>query len=84
MSNILETKMFRQIRLNENFLAGLVKLFLKKRLNKQLKGIRTVAKNDPELQAALHDLSYHYENVQSMIKTLCDRHPDHPKCKGRK
>ena len=39
-----------------------------------------IAKHDPELQAAMADLEDYHGRLNKIIKTLCKRNPNHPKC----
>jgi hypothetical protein len=62
-------------------LSKIAKLFLKRKMKRQLKQAYDIAKDDPELQSALADLENYNERLNKIIKSLCKRRPDHPKCK---
>lgn len=79
--NKIERQMQENIQLNEGLLSGIAKLFIARKIRKQFKKAYDVAKDDPELQTALIDLESHQERLQKIIKNLCKRNPDHPRCK---
>jgi len=67
--------------LNEGFFTNLFKnLFMSSQGKRALKQVGKIAKDDPELQAALGDLKSHRERVKDLFKKLCKRNPDHPNC----
>jgi hypothetical protein len=79
--NKLEKRVEENIHLNESMLSKIAKLFLKRKMKRQLKQAYDIAKDDPELQSALADLENYNERLNKIIKSLCKRRPDHPKCK---
>jgi adenylosuccinate lyase len=79
--NKLEKQMQENITLNEGLLASIAKLFIRGKVKRQYKKAYDIAKDDPKLQAALADMENYYERLNDIIKSLCKRNPDHPKCK---
>ena len=79
--NKLEKQVQENIHLNESVLSNIARLFLKRKMKRQLKQAYDIAKDDPELQSALADLENYNERLNKIIKSLCKRRPDHPKCK---
>ena len=79
--NKLEKRVEENIHLNESMLSKIAKLFLKRKMKRQLKQAYDIAKDDPELQSALADLENYNDRLNKIIKSLCKRRPDHPKCK---
>ena len=79
--NKLEKQVEENIHLNESVLSNIARLFLKRKMKRQLKQAYDIAKDDPELQSALADLENYNERLNNIIKSLCKRRPDHPKCK---
>ena len=79
--NKLEKRVEENIHLNESMLSKIAKLFLKRKMKRQLKQAYNIAKDDPELQSALADLENYNDRLNKIIKSLCKRRPDHPKCK---
>ena len=67
--------------LNEGILSSIAKLFMRRKIKSQYKKVYKVAKDDPELQSALADLENYHERLNKVLKNLCKRNPDHPKCK---
>jgi len=79
--NKLEEQMQENIHVNEGLLSRIAKLFIKGKVKRQYKKAYDIAKDDPELQAALADMENYHERLNDIIKSLCKRNPDHPKCK---
>ena len=81
--NKFEKDSLKQInQLNEGFFANLVKsLFFNSQAKRSMKKAQKIAKDDPEIQAALKGLTYHQDQIQDLIKNMCKRNPDHPTCK---
>ena len=68
--------------LNEGFLGNaLIRLVFGGKAKKAMKQAVKAAKHDKDLQSAFSDLKYHHERIQDMVKSICDRNPDHPQCK---
>ena len=67
--------------LNEGILSSIAKLFMRRKIKSQYKKVYKIAKDDPELQSALADLENYHERLNKVLKNLCKRNPDHPKCK---
>jgi|TARA_R100000084_G_C4625137_1_gene135377 hypothetical protein len=82
MSNKLEKDSLSNINeLNEGFFTKLFRnLFSTSSHKKAIKNAKKVAKEDPELASALVDLNYTTKHLRKLLKTLCKRNPDHPKC----
>jgi hypothetical protein len=49
-------------------------------MKKQYKKVYKIAKDDPKLQSALADMENYQERIKKLLKDLCRRNPDHPKC----
>jgi len=80
--NKIETKMLDHIKeLNEGILGTLANMFAKRKIKSKYKKVYNIAKDDPELQSALADLEDYHERLNKIMKSLCKRNPDHPKCK---
>ena len=85
--NKFDRKSLKQINeieksLNEGFIGNaLVRLVFGGKAKKVMKTAVKAAKDDPELQAAFSDLSYHHKRLQDLVKDICKRNPDHPTCK---
>jgi adenylosuccinate lyase len=79
--NKLEKQMQENITLNEGLLASIAKLFIRGKVKRQYKKAYDIAKDDPKLQAALADMENYHERLNDIIKSLCKRNADHPKCK---
>ena len=81
-NNKLEQKILNSANeLNEGFFTRLFKnLFMTSQGKRAMKTAAKIAKDDPELQAALTDLQSHRKRVGDLFKKLCKRNPDHPKC----
>ena len=79
--NKLEKHALQQINMNESVLASVAKLFMRRKIKKQYKKAYDLAKDDVELQTALIDLENYHERLNDIMKSLCSRNPDHPKCK---
>ncbi len=76
-----EEKVLHKIQeLNEGILDSIAKMFMARSLKKRYKKAYKIAKDDPELQAALADLTTYHGRLNKILKTLCKRNPDHPKC----
>jgi hypothetical protein len=78
--NKLERRALEQINMNEGVLASIAKLFMRRKIKSRYKKAYKLAKDDPELQAALIDLENHHERLNDIMKSLCSRNPDHPRC----
>ena len=77
-----ENKQLSQKALNEGFLGNaLIRLVFGGKAKKAMKQAVKAAKHDKDLQSAFSDLKYHHERIQDMVKSICDRNPDHPQCK---
>jgi hypothetical protein len=81
--NKLEKRILQQINLNEGVLASIAKLFMRRKVKNYYKTAYQLAKDDPELQAALIDLENYHERLNDIMKSLCDRNPDHPRCQKK-
>jgi cell division protein ZapA (FtsZ GTPase activity inhibitor) len=84
-TNRLEDKQLKQINeanklINEGILSSIVGLFLRSKMKKQYKKVYKIAKDDPKLQSALADMENYQERIKKLLKDLCRRNPDHPKC----
>ena len=85
--NRLEKRQLNQINethelVNEGFIGNaLIRLIFGSKSKKILKKAVKAAKDDPELQAQMADMSRHYNDMLDSINTLCKRRPDHPTCK---
>lgn len=80
--NNFERKALKQInQVNEGILSGIAKLFMSKKVRRKYKSAYKIAKDDPELQSALADLENYHGRLNQILKTLCKRNPEHPKCK---
>ena len=66
--------------INEGILSSIARMFMAKKVKTTYKKIYKIAKDDPELQAALADLEDYHGRLNKILKTLCKRNPDHPKC----
>ena len=66
--------------LNEGILSSIAKMFMTNKVKNKYKKVYKIAKDDPELQAALSDLEDYHGRLNKILKTLCKRNPDHPKC----
>lgn len=78
--NKLEQDLEESIKLTEGLLSSLAKLFMKRKVKKQYKKVYDIAKDDPEIQAALMDLEDYHARLNRAMKNLCKRNPQHPKC----
>jgi hypothetical protein len=83
--NRLEEKQLKQINeanklINEGILSSIVGLFLRSKMKKQYKKVYNIAKDDPKLQSALADMENYQKRIKKLLKDLCRRNPDHPKC----
>ena len=79
--NKLEERTLEQIKeLNEGILSSIAKMFMRNKVKSKYKKAYNIAKDDPELQAALSDLEGYHKRLNKIMKTLCKRRPDHPKC----
>ena len=83
----LESKQLSQINqineiteLNEGILSSIARIFMSSKVKRKYKKVYALAKDDPELQAALMDLEDYHGRLNKILKTLCKRNPDHPKC----
>lgn len=80
-TNKLEQAQLAQIQdLNEGILSSIAKMFMSRKVKKKYKKVYGLAKDDPELQSALMDLENYHGRLNKILKTLCKRNPDHPKC----
>ena len=41
-------------------------------------------RNDPDLNSTLESLEFHSKEAERKLKSLCNRNPEHPKCKEKK
>ena len=88
MSNKLEKKALKQIneinsqtQINEGWFSRLItKLFFSGQSKRIMKQAVDAADGDPEIMAALSDMTYNAKNLKKLVKTLCKRSPGHPKC----
>ena len=79
--NKLEKQTLNQItELNEGILSSIAKMFMSRKVKSKYKKVYKLAKHDPELQTALADLEDYHGRLNKILKTLCKRNPDHPKC----
>lgn len=80
-TNKLEARVLKQIKdLNEGILSSISKMFTARKVKNKYKKAYNLAKDDPELQSALADLEGYHGRLNKILKTLCKRNPDHPKC----
>ena len=80
-TNKLEQAQLAQIQdLNEGILSSIAKMFMSRKVKSKYKKVYKLAKHDPELQSALSDLENYHGRLNKILKTLCKRNPDHPKC----
>lgn len=79
--NKLEQRTLDQINeLNEGILSSIAKMFMSRKVKSKYKKVYKLAKHDPELATALADLENYHGRLNKILKTLCKRNPDHPKC----
>ena len=79
--NKIEKQTLNQItELNEGILSSIAKMFMSRKVKSKYKKVYKLAKHDPELQTALADLEDYHGRLNKILKTLCKRNPDHPKC----
>ena len=79
--NKFEQKALDQIKtVNEGILSSIARLFMSSKMKRHYKKAYKIAKDDPELQAAMADLEDYHGRLNRIIKTLCKRNPNHPKC----
>tara|TARA_A100001201_G_scaffold49523_1_gene49378 strand:- start:2522 stop:2764 length:243 start_codon:yes stop_codon:yes gene_type:complete len=79
--NKLERDTLNQIdELNEGILSSIARMFMSRKVKSKYKKVYKIAKDDPELQSALADLEDYHGRLNKILKTLCKRNPDHPKC----
>ena len=80
-SNNIEERVINQVKkLNEGILDSIARMFMARKEKQHYKKAYKVAKDDPELMAALTDLEGYQKRLNRMLKTLCKRNPEHPKC----
>jgi len=60
-----------------NLFEEIAKLFFRT----AMKPIINKTVNDPELQKLSESIKYHTSEYDRKLKSLCERNPDHPKCK---
>ncbi len=74
-------------KINKLMLEGLansiVKLFFIGKAKKFFKDVDKIAKDDPEVKAALAGLDWNLDHIDDLTSDLCKRNPDHPFCKSR-
>ena len=76
-----EEKVLHKIQeLNEGILDSIAKMFMSRKVKSKYKKVYKLAKHDPELQTALADLEDYHGRLNKILKTLCKRNPEHPKC----
>jgi hypothetical protein len=83
----LERKQLKQINdINEGILSAIAKMILKGSLrnNKKWKQLKKVAKDDPELYSAMVSANQIDVMIDDLLRSLCDRNPDHPTCVRRR
>jgi len=79
--NKIEKQTLNQItELNEGILSSIAKMFMSRKVKSKYKKVYKLAKHDPELQTALADLEDYHGRLNKILKTLCKRNPEHPKC----
>ena len=66
--------------LNEGILGTIARMFATRALKSKYRKVYKVAKDDPELLAALGDLEGYHERVQDILKSFCKRHPNNKRC----
>tara|TARA_Y100001972_G_C7479356_1_gene243698 strand:- start:131 stop:376 length:246 start_codon:yes stop_codon:yes gene_type:complete len=66
--------------LNEGILSSIAKMFMSRKVRSKYSKVYKLAKHDPELQSALADLEDYHGRLNKILKTLCKRNPEHPKC----
>ena len=66
--------------LNEGILSSIAKMFMTNKVKNKYKKVYKIAKDDPELASALADLEDYHGRLNKILKNLCKRRPDHPKC----
>ena len=55
-------------------------MFMSSKLKSKYRKAYKIAKDDPELASALADLEDYHGRLNKILKNLCKRRPDHPKC----
>ena len=83
--NKFERDIQNNIEVNEGFFTRLASAFATRKMKgaygPAMKKVFNAAKHDPELQAAIFDLEDYQERLQRILKSMCKRRPNHPKCK---
>ena len=80
MNKLEQDTLNRITELNEGILSVISKMFMRNKMKRQYKKVYKIAKDDPELQSALADLEDYHGRLNKILKNLCKRNPDHPKC----
>ena len=79
--NKFEKQTLNQItELNEGILSSIAKMFMSRKVKSKYKKVYKLAKHDPEVQTDLADLEDYHGRLNKILKTLCKRNPEHPKC----
>lgn len=79
--NKFEKQALDQIKdINEGILSSIARMFMSRKVKSKYKQVYKIAKDDPELQSALADLEDYHGRLNRILKTLCKRSPNHPKC----
>ena len=67
-------------KLNEGLLGTIARMFATRAFKSKYRKVYKVAKEDPELAAALADLKGYHERVRNILKSFCERHPEDKRC----
>jgi hypothetical protein len=79
--NKFEQDSLNQIKeINEGILSSIARMFMSRKVKSKYKKVYKIAKDDPELQTALADLEDYHGRLNKLLKNLCKRSPNHPKC----
>ena len=79
--NTLEDRVLKQVEdINEGILSSIARLFTARKMKSQYRKAYKIAKDDRELRSALADLEGYQGRLNKILKTLCKRNPNHPKC----
>ena len=73
----------RKMSLHEGIVEELLKLILVAPVKRGLKKALKELDNDPEFVAATADLNYHLDRIERLVRSICERDPNHPDCKGK-
>ena len=65
----------------ENFFTKIAKLLAISQTKRELNKVKGMLDEDPDLQATLDSIKYHYTEFEKKLTSYCERHPDSPMCK---